>query len=109
MPELPLNLDLLIADGFAVRSHRRFHRKIRQNLQQMILNHVAHRAGLIVKCPAPVNPEIFRHRDLHALNVISIPKRFKECVGKVEINDVVDRPLAQIMVNPENRGFGKAS
>jgi len=52
------HLDLFIANRFAVGAHRRLHRQIGQNLEQMILNHIANRVRGIVECAATLNPEV---------------------------------------------------
>ena len=63
------HLDLFVADGFAVRADGRFHRQIGQDLEQMVLDHVADGADLLVKRAPALDAEILRHRDLHALDV----------------------------------------
>lgn len=75
----------------------------------MILNHVTSGPGLVVKCAPTFDPEVFRHRDLNALDVVSIPKRLQKAVGEPEVDNVVDWPLPQIMIDAEDRGFRKVS
>src|SRR5262249_18282616 len=74
------DLNFFVADRFTIGSHWRFHRQVRQDLEQVILNDVADRASLIVECPPALNTEIFRHRYLHALDPIAIPKRLQNGV-----------------------------
>src|SRR5262249_3632558 len=71
------DLNLFVAYRFTIGSHRWFHRQVRQDLKQMILNHVADRAGLIIECPAALNAEVFRHRYLYALDLIAVPERLQ--------------------------------
>ena len=93
---------LFIANGFAIGADGRLHRQVGQDLEQMILHHVADRAGLIVKCAAALHAEILRHRDLHALDVLAIPERLEHRVGEAEEQHVVDGLLSEVMVNAED-------
>src|SRR5208337_910139 len=74
------DFDLLVTNGFAVHSHRGFHREIAQNLEKMILDDVADGSRLIVESTAALYAEILRHRDVH-------------------------RALPQVMIDAENRAF----
>src|SRR5580658_1177787 len=73
----------------------------------MILNHVANRAGLVVESPSSFDAEGFRHGDLNALDVVSIPKRFHERIRESKNHDVVHWPLTQIVVDSKDRGLRK--
>ena len=73
----------------------------------MVLDHVANGAGLIVESAAPLDSEFFRHGDLHALDVVTIPERLHERISEAENHHVVHRPLAQIVVNAKDGGFGE--
>src|ERR1700734_4325468 len=71
----------------------------------MILDHVADCAGLIVKAAAALDAKILGHGDLHAFNIVPVPERFHERVGKTEDEHVLHGPLAQVMVDAENCRF----
>ena len=73
----------------------------------MVLDHVANGAGLIVESAASLHAEFFRHGDLHAFDVVSIPERLHERVGEPENDHVVHRPLAKIVVNAKDCGLGE--
>ncbi len=64
-------------DSLSVRD-RRLHREVRQHLEQVVLDDVAHRARLVVERAAPLNAEVLRHGDLDALHVIAVPERLEE-------------------------------
>src|SRR5580692_7518670 len=96
------NFDLLIPDRLAIGSGRRLHGQVSQYLKQMILNHIADRANSIIESPPALDSEVFGHSDLHALDMVAIPKRFQDCVGKSEEYQVVHRPLAKVMVDAED-------
>ena len=97
------HLNLFVADGFTVVADRRFHGQIRQDLEKMVLHHVANGPGLIVEGASPFDAEIFRHGDLNAFDMVSVPERFREGVCKPENDQVVHRPLTEVVVNPKNR------
>src|SRR5262245_21770096 len=69
----------------------------------MILHDVADRARLIIKSAPPLNAEVFGHGDLHTLDMVAIPEGFQDRIGEAEEEQVVHRPLAQVMVDTEDR------
>src|ERR1700681_3426676 len=75
----------------------------------MILDHVAYSAGLIIEGAAALDPEILCHRDLNALHIVAVPKRFHECICEAEGDHVIHRPLPQIVVDSENCAFVEPS
>src|SRR5439155_1780789 len=48
-----------ISERFAVVASGRFHREVGNYLEEMVLDHIAHRAGLIVEAAAALNSKIF--------------------------------------------------
>ena len=97
------DLHLLVADRFAVGPDRRLHRQVAQDLEQMILDDVADGARLVVEGAPALDAEVLGHGDLHALDVIAIPERLQEGVGEAEEEHVVDRPLAEVVIDAEDR------
>jgi len=71
----------------------------------MILDDIADRAGFIIKSTATLDTEIFCHGYLHALHIVAVPERFHERICKAEGDHVIHRPLAQIVVDPEDCSF----
>ena len=67
------HLDLFVADGGCIQIGGRLHRGQRQQLQHMILHHVAHRAGVIVKASATLQPDGFANGYLDMLNSVGVP------------------------------------
>src|SRR5438874_11619950 len=65
------DLNLFVAERFTIGSHRWLHRQVHQDLEQVILNDVADRAGLIVERPPALNTKRFRHGYLYALDLIA--------------------------------------
>ena len=74
---------------------------------KMVLHHVADGASLFVKLAASLDAELFRHRDLHAVNVIAVPDGLEKAVGKAEDQQVLDRLLAEIVVDAKDVVLGK--
>ncbi len=68
----------------------------------MVRHHVAQGAGRLVKLAAPLHAHSLRHGDLHVINPIAVPDRFKHPVGEAECHDVLHRVLSEEMVNPED-------
>src|SRR5499426_3323118 len=69
----------------------------------MVLDDVTDRARLLIKSTPPLDAEVLGHGDLHTLNMVAIPERFQERIGEAEEEQVVHRPLAQVMVDAEDR------
>src|SRR5262247_978681 len=68
----------------------------------MVLNHVADGAGLIIERPPALNPEILRHGDLYAFDLIAIPERLEECILEAEEHHVMYWSFSQIMIDAED-------
>ncbi len=75
------------------------------DLQQMVLHHVANRAYFLVEGAAALHAEVLRHGDLHVLNVFAVPDRLEKRVGEAEVQNVLHGFLAQIVIDAENRGL----
>ncbi len=90
--ERPHDLVLLVAHGVGVEGHRRLHRDEAQELEHVVLHHVAQRARLLVIRPARLHADRLAHRDRHAVAVLAVPQRLE--------GDVLDGLLAEIVVNP---------
>ena len=86
---------------------RGFHGDEADHLEQVVLDHVADRSRLVVEGAAARDVERLGHRDLDARNVIAIPERLHERVGEAEVEQVLDRLLAEVMVDPEDRRLGE--
>jgi len=83
-------------------AHRRVHGEQRDHLQEMILHDVADRTDLLVEAAAAFDAEMLGHGDLHVLDVLTIPDRFQKRVAEAEIQQVLHRFLAEIVVDAED-------
>src|SRR6516162_1099355 len=68
----------------------------------MILHDIANRAGLVIEGPAALHAKILGHSDLDTINVVAIPEGFHEGIGKAEDEHIVDRTLAEVVVDAKN-------
>src|ERR1700761_8130841 len=94
------NISLAVAHGVRIQAGRRLHRGHRQELEQMIWDHVAERAGLFVELPAALDPHRLGNGDLHMVDMVPIPDRLEEFIGEPNGHDALDRLLAEEMVDP---------
>src|ERR1700722_2081761 len=102
------DLDLFVTQRLAVGSCRRLHRQIGQHLKQVVLNHVTNGPRPVVKRPAALDAEILRHGDLNTTHELTVPKRFQERICEAEEHHVIYRPLAEVVVDPEDMIFVKS-
>ena len=93
------DLQLFVAHDVGVERPRRLHRHQRDELQDVVLHHVAQRARLLVIAGARADAFLLRHRDLHVIDVLLIEQRFEDAVGEPEHQDVLDRFLAQVVID----------
>jgi hypothetical protein len=96
------HLDLLVAHGGRVHAGGRLHGDDREDLQHVVLHHVAQRADAVIIGNAALQPDRLRHGDLHMLDGARVPQRLEQHVAKAQRQQVLYRFLAEIMVDPEN-------
>src|SRR5262245_27548101 len=99
------HLGLFVPHHLGVQARRRLHGDVRDDLQEMVLHDVAQGPRLIVELAASLHAERLCHRDLHALDVLPIPDRLEERVRKAEEEQVLNRVLAQVVVDAEHAVF----
>ena len=75
----------------------------------MILNHVADDASLVVKGAAALYSEVLRHSDLHAFDIVAVPKRLHKRVRKTKDQHVVDGLFPKVVVYAKDGGFVERS
>ena len=67
----------------------------------MVDHHVAQRADRVVEAAAVVDPEVLRHRDLDAVEVVAAPDRLEDRVGEAQVQDLLEAHLPEVVVDPE--------
>ena len=68
----------------------------------MILHHVAHDARLIVIASPVFDCYGFGDCNLHVVNIVTVPYRFKDCVCKTKYQQVLHHVLTKIMIDTIN-------
>jgi hypothetical protein len=95
------HLELLVADRVGVVGGRRLHRDHGQQLQGMVLHHVAQRAGLVVEVAPRAHADGLGQGDLDVGDALAPPQRLEQGVGKAQGHQVLHRGLAQVVVDAE--------
>src|SRR4051812_10939061 len=95
-------LHLLAPDRIRIPCDGRSHPDEGQDLQQVVLGDVAKRAGLLVELPMRPDSFVLRNCYLHVVYVAAIPDRFEDRVGETENKQILNRLLAQVMIDAED-------
>src|SRR3979411_589091 len=74
----------------------------------MVRNHVAQGTRRLVEAGAALDTNGFGDRDLHMIDMIAVPHRLEDAVGKAQHHDVLDRLFAEEVVHPIDLGFRHA-
>ena len=86
---------------------RRLHREQRDDLEQVILDHIAETSCAFIEAAALPDAKVLRKGQLYARYVVAVPDRLEERIRESEIEDVHDRLLSEIVVDAKDRGFRK--
>ena len=97
------DLFLLGAQVIGVEGDRLLHRRQRQQLQQVVLDHVPRRAHPVVIPRPAAGADVLGHGDLDMVHVVRVPQRLEQLVREAQRQDVLHRLLAQVMIDPEHR------
>src|SRR5690242_8622384 len=84
-----------------------FHCQERDQLEHVVLHDVADGTGLFVEFSPARHAEALGHRNLHALDRVPIPDRFEKRVGEAGVEQILDRFLAEVVVDAEDGRFGE--
>jgi len=99
------HLDLFVAHRAGVELRGRLHRGQAQQLQQVVLQHVAHRPGFVVVVAAALDADRLGHGDLHLGDVARVPQRLEQRVAEAQRQQVLHALLAEVVVDPEHAGL----
>ena len=61
----------------------------------------------LVEAPATLDTHGLGSRDLHVVDMVAIPQRLKDAVGESQHQDVLDRFLAEEVIDPIDLIFGQ--
>ena len=85
---------LFVTDGFSVQVRRRFHGHQGEELEQMALDHIAQGPRSVVEFTPAFNAGNLSMRNLHMVDVVSVPQRLQQQVGKAEHKHILHGFLA---------------
>ncbi len=68
----------------------------------MVLDHVSDGPSPLVGGAPVGHVEGLGHGDLHRCHVLGVPDRLEEAIGEAEIEQVLDRLLAEVVIDPED-------
>jgi hypothetical protein len=86
---------------------RRLHRKQRDDLEQVILNHVPQATRTFIEGAATLDAEILSQRDLNSGDTVAIPDGLEKGIGESEVEDIHDGLFSEIVIDAKNRVFRK--
>ena len=101
------HLELFVTDDIGVHGIRRLHGHEAEQLQHVVLNHVPQGAGgVVVACPTG-NAQFLGDGDLYVVYPGGVPERLEKRVAEAQRNQVLDRFLAEVVIDPEGLGFAE--
>ena len=95
------------AQVLRVEGDRLLHRGEREQLQEVVLDDVAGGADAVVVAGPAADADVLGHRDLHVVDVVGVPDRLEHLVGEAQGQQVLDRLLAEVVVDAEDRVGGE--
>jgi hypothetical protein len=101
------DIDFPVPDFICLIGYRRLHGDHAKKLHQVILDHIPQRPGFVVVLTPVLHIHRFSYRYLHIFDVIAVPERFKNGVGKPECQDILHGFFSQVMVDPVDLVFLK--
>ena len=93
------HLQLLVANAVRLERDRRLHRRQAQNLQQVVLHHVAQAAGLFEVAAAPLDADGLGPGDLDVVDEVVVPDRLEDAVREAEHQQVLDGLFSEVVVD----------
>ena len=94
-----------ITEVVGIEHSRRFHCSERHQLDQMILHHIPQSSGSFIESSTLLDTQVFYCGNLYIVDIITVPKRFKDAVSKAESKNILRRFFAQEVVYTVNLLF----
>ena len=101
------HFDLLIVDARGAKRDGGFHRNEAEQLHDVVLDDIAHEAGLFEELAPGSHADIFGDGDHHTVDMLVVPKRLVERVGKAKGEEVLDGLFGEVVVDTEDLIFGE--
>src|SRR3990167_6147377 len=92
------HLYLFLVDRGGLQALRLIHSGKGEQLERVILQHIADRSGLLIILAALADTGGLIDRDIDALDVARIPDRLEYGIGEAERQEVLHHPFGQIMI-----------
>ena len=100
-------LGAFVADAGGFEHRAGLHGDGGQDLQQVVLDHVAEGAGFLIVAPAALDADGLGGGDLDVIDVLAVPERLKQRVAEAEGQDVLDGLFAQVVIDAVELVFGE--
>jgi hypothetical protein len=100
-------LGLFGAHRVGVERDRRLHPDHGEELEQVVWHHVPQRPRSLVEPAATLDTHSLSCRDLHMVDMVTVPERLEDAVRKSQHQNVLDRFLAEEMIDPIDLVFGQ--
>jgi hypothetical protein len=101
------HLELLVADRRRVRRDGRLHRDEREQIHDVVLEHVAQRTGVVVVAATLLDADRLRRGDLDRVDVAPVPDRLEDDVRETQRHDVLHRFFPEIVIDAVDRVLGE--
>ena len=95
--------------GIARSTRGWLHAEVGHDGQQVVLQDVPDGAHRVIEGTPVGHPEALGHRDLNRPDVAALPYGLEDRVGEAGVDDVLDRILAQVVVDPIDPIFAEAA
>lgn len=96
-----------VADGGGFEDGAGFHGDGGENLEQVVLDHVAESAGFLVVAAAAFDADRLGGGDLDVVDVLAVPERLEERIAEAEGENVLDGFLAEVVIDAVELVFGE--
>ncbi|KKL15926.1 hypothetical protein LCGC14_2500720, partial [marine sediment metagenome] len=95
----PKDFDLLVAYCIGLEPGGRFHGRQREQLEQVVLEHVAEDADAVVVSGTVTDRDLLGRGDLYVIDVVAVPDRLENTVGESKDQHVLHGLLAQVVID----------
>lgn len=99
------DLELFADDGSGIEPGGAIHRHERKNLQEMVLEHIPEGSEAVVIASPASDSHVLAGGYLNVVDVLVIPNRLVDSVREAEGEDVLDRLLPDIVIDPVDVGL----
>src|SRR5258708_28650663 len=96
-----------ISDAFSEKTVGLFHSNCCEHLQEMILSDITKNSDTVKKFPPGSDSLFFCPGYLHMINMLFIPYRLKNAVGKTKCNHILHGFFSKVMIYPINLSLFK--